>query len=544
VFENKTKKNRMDLFEGCELAREVAEETTPEIAVFKKKNIDRQVNKLRRYKSDIQPHARLTTCYFVPLSVLDRLQIRALVIESIRAIPKSKRYRGKETRLPWDMTYIRGAYLALPRQLGVDLWGLPTQPDHITLPDTEEIDYPVVLQLYDGTKAFTMDQETAVARVVNFVERQVAERGFGGCLLCMPPGEGKTGCACHLFARLGRRGIFVTPSVDLISQVKRDIHKFLGDDVRVGSANTSDPKKWDVTDKDIIIVVAKSMATIDYPFLKDYSVMIADEVHEMITPEYSQMFYRFPGRITIALTATPERANQCGAYSQWLIGPVQFFEQRDMTKTRWGRVVVTVFNIRFRSTPVREIYTKSKGELIEHETLNAVLWHEGRHKFVVDTITDRHLHQGRRLIVLGKRIEYMEQVHRDLLKRGINVGIVVGEHTDGTSLKPAQRELEKQKDVVILTCRIGYRAFNKVDADTLVLLDPVDTNQTFWIQATGRVTRDHATKQVPEVIIFCDHCETAGSGEARFVAYTNAALRTISQSSAGYEINDTAEIVV
>lgn len=532
----------MDVIDGCEQAQVAADRAAP--SIFKKRDINQQINKLRAHKEAIRAVSHLTTCYFVPVAILDELQIRGKVLDTIQAMPKSKRYRGKETRHPWAIAHRRGAYVAIPRQLGVYLWGVPTNTRHVKLPDTEEIDYPVSLSLYDGTKEYTMNQEEAVSKVVDFVQAQIEELGFGGCLLCMPPGEGKTGCACHLFARFGRRGIFVTPSVDLIGQVKKDIYKFLGDDVRVGSAHTSDPKKWDVQDKDILIVVADSMATIDYPFLKDYSVMIADECHEYMTPQYSQMFYRFPGRVTIALTATPERADQCGAYSQWLVGPVQFFEQRDMTKTRWRRVIVTVFNLQFRSKPVHEVYTKRSGELVEHETLNAVLWHEGRHRFVVDTIADRHTQQGRRIIILGKRVEYMEAVYKDLKARGLDVGIVVGKHTDGTSLSAAQREEAKTKDIVILTCCIGYRAFNKQAADTLVLLDPVNVNQTFWIQAIGRVTRDHETKQVPEVVIFCDHCQTSGTNQPRFVVYTKAALRTISNIGGGYEINETDDIAV
>lgn len=483
---------------------------------------------LRAKHALVAPGSILTTAYFIPRKILQETGILADLQRVLTAIPKSKKFQGKETRKPWPLWHERGEFIVVPRQFGVEVFGVPGIV-RITAGLTVELS-PVV-PLLNATTCVAVngiDQEKAVAHVQQYLAQRVATVGFGACIFCISPGYGKTSCAAHLIQRLGRKALFVVPNEPFMAQVAAEMHKFLGAGVRVGTLATSDKRQWQVKDKDIVVAMAKSVATIAYD-LSDFGTVVVDEAHEYATDMYSQMFYRFGAQHVILLTATPERAaDHCGAYLEWLAGPIQWLEKRDITKLRWGGVDVTTFVLRYEHYPLKEVILKSGEPYLEAITRQIVA-NPLRNKFMVEHVLLPRLRAGRRIIVLGTRVEHMENVVALLRDRhGVDPGIIVGTHTDGTKLSSEERQAAQTKRILFASISIACKALNIPELSTLVLLSGGSyVNATFWEQAIGRITRDHPDKHSPELVLIKDTYTSKIKEDGMLAACVDAACKTL-----------------
>jgi superfamily II DNA or RNA helicase len=495
---------------------------------------------LRKVGSAVAAASTLTTAYFIPRRVLEDNAVLKVLQQVLTAQPKSKKFQGRETRTPWPLWHERGDYIVIPRQFGVDIFG---KPAIVRTNDGLQIDLTVACPLLTATtcKALNgIDQETAVTHVEQYLRQQVQSVGFGACIFCISPGYGKTSCAAHLIQRLGRKALFVVPNEPFMVQVAAEMRKFLGDTVRVGTLSTSVKRNWDVKDKDIVVAMAKSVATISYD-LSEYGTVIVDEAHEYATDMYSHMFYRFGAQHVILLTATPERAaDHCGAYLEWLAGPVRWLEKRDISKLRWGGVDVTTFVLRYEEYPLKEVILKSGEPYLEAITRQIVA-KPIRNKFMVEHVLLPRLREGRRIIVLGTRVEHMETIV-DILQRvhKVDTGIIVGTHSDGTKATAEDRQLAQTKPILFASISIACKALNIPELSTLVLLSGGSyVNATFWEQAIGRITRDHPDKHSPELVLIKDTYSSKIKEDGMLAACVDAACKTLLKYSPdGFRFND------
>jgi superfamily II DNA or RNA helicase len=474
--------------------------------LFKKDlQADARVQQLKQHATAVAAVSVLTTAYFVPMGILRSLQIRTCLYDVLTARPKSKKFQGKETRQPWLLYHERGDWVAIPRMFGITVWGRPaTVRTHEGLGITLTVTTPLLTA--ETCRALNgIDQYTAVGHVEKYLRDQTAQNGFGACIFCISPGYGKTSCAAHLIQRLGRKALFVVPNEPFMAQVAAEMVKFLGITVRVGTLATSDKKKWDTTNKDIVVAMARSVASINYD-LSEYGTIVIDEAHEYATESNSQMFYRFGAQFVILLTATPERAaDHCGAYLQWLGGPIAWLEQRDISKLRWGGVDVTIYDLQYLDHPIKDIVSKA-GETYWEGITRQIVNKPIRNEFLLEHVLMPRLRTGRRILVLGTRIQHMEEMAATIqAKYQVDYGIIVGEHSDGTKLNSEERLTAQKKQIIFASVSIVAKALNIPELDTMVVLSGGSyVNNTFWQQAIGRITRDHAHKQQPELILLRD----------------------------------------
>lgn len=519
---------------------------------------DPRIAKLSKHGSEIQKHSLLTTAYWIPIKVLTHLKIRSVLYDTLTARPKAKKFQGKDTRHPWPIWHERGEFVAIPRQFGLRVFG---KPSRVNVSDGEAIDVKPQKPLFNAETCKAskgIDQETAVNKVEQYLKSSAEKDGFASCLFCISPGFGKTCCSAHLIARLGGRALFVVPNEKpFLKQVADEMRTFLGKDIIVGQLLTSDKRKWKhLEDAHIVITTSKSIATIPYD-LTSFRTVVIDEAHETSTAVFSQMYFRFNAKYVLGLTATPERAgDQCGGYLQWLSGPVAWYEQRDVSQLRWGGVKVTIYDMCYTDHPIEE-KLMSTGEPYWEAMTRQIMAKPSRNKFLLSVLLDRH-RVGRHILVLGSRIEHMERIHNALVTHyKIPCGIIVGQHSPGYQLPSldekgevtrrlirsagltAEERLEQQKfKIIIASVAIVSKALNIPSLDTLMVLSGgTNVNDTFWRQASGRIGRDHATKQMPEIILFRDRYESKVNpgSDGVFAGCVDAACNTLrKQSKEGY----------
>lgn len=519
---------------------------------------DSRIAKLQKHAAEVRKHSMLTTAYWIPTRVLTALKIRSALYDTLTARPKAKKFQGKDTRHPWPIWHERGDFVAIPRQFGIRVFG---KPPRVTISDGDAVELTPQRPLYNAETCIArngIDQETAVGKVEKYLKTSAERDGFASCLFCISPGFGKTCCSAHLIARLGGRALFVVPNEKpFLKQVADEMRAFLGEDVIVGQLLRSDKRYWKrLEDAHIVITTAKSIATIPYD-LTSFRTVVIDEAHETATAVYSQMYFRFNAKYVLGLTATPERAgDQCGGYLQWLAGPVAWYEQRDVSKLRWGGVKVTIYDMHYTEKGIEEKLLKT-GEPYWEGMTRQIIAKPSRNKFLLSILLDRH-RSGRHILVLGSRIEHMERIHNALVTQyKIPSGIIVGQHSPGYQLPSigpdglvtrrlirsagltADERLEQQKfQIIIASVAIVSKALNIPSLDTLMVLSGgTNVNDTFWRQASGRIGRDHATKQMPEIILFRDRYESKVNpgSDGVFAGCVDAACVTLrKQSKEGY----------
>lgn len=529
---------------------EGAEPPAPEHNIYRKQ-VWRcaYIDRIRKHGPTIAAHSRVTSAYFVPIGLLKHLGIYDDLRSALTAKPKSKKFQGRETRPPWPLAYPRGEWLACPRAFGCKVFGVPPAVDTTA---GEMVVLAPERPLYNAetcVAAHGIDQETVVGNVERFLRAEVRRQGFGGCVFCASPGQGKTCMMAHLIARLGRRALFVVPNEKpFLKQVADEMQRFLGPGVRVGQMVTKEKRKWKgLDDAHIVITTAKSAATIPYD-LSSFGTVIIDESHETITQMYSQMYFRYTAQYVVMLTATPERADHCGGYADFLCGPVVCNEERLPSHNRWGGIQVRVISINYPDYPIRDIVNRETGDTVWEAMTQQVLGRASRHAFLMGLIT-RLRGEGHEVLGLGSRVEQLEKVHCSLVEQErIPTGIVVGElqhqHSiytwdeasgefdrfEGNKMSADERQAQLRCPVVMGQVSIVYKALNKplLSAAIVISGGPYATNMTYWKQLCGRINRDHAGKQPPVIIMLRDCYQPIRSGgEGIFARCIDAAVRTL-----------------
>jgi len=512
----------------------------------------------RRFLEALAPRARaqarMVTDYRISArhlahwGALDRLKVMC------QAKPKAKRVRIAGRTLPaptWPLWRLevegegaaQFAWFVLPRVMGRVLFG-PPPPDQQqvwagdALPVADWPPPPLpLLDAAGGRRLSKCDQQRAVAAALAALRAQVAAQGFGGVLFSLSPGFGKTCCAAHMVRALGRRALFVTPDAGLFTQVADEFRAVLGPQVRVGRMSTSNRRHWDIENTDVVLTTVKSAATIDYD-LRGFGTVIVDEAHGTLSPAHARMYGRFGAQHVVALTATPERTDECGRYFQWLVGPIAWHEAKDVTATRWKTIDVTVYHVHHATRPKVEQTRFLAGEVaLDYEaSLQALLQCPLRNEHVLRAIADR-VAQGGHVLALGRRVAHMQQVHHDLVHRlGIDSGLIMGK--SNSKLTPEEEETAKTKRVVIMTTSKGYQALNVPTLTTLVMLDCISDSVPWLTQANGRITRELAGKARPEIVCWRDamRCKLQPGSEGCFASKTDKACAALKRISSGYAI--------
>ena len=90
---------------------------------------------------------------------------------------------------------------------------------------------------------------------------------------------------------------------------------------------------------------------------------------------------------------------------------------------------------------------------------------------------------GRYVIVLGPTVEHLEHLSALMEAEGLDVGCVTGKVKKG-----ARSEVFNNRQVVLATDKLAYKALNIPQMNTLFLLYPND-DENFMMQASGRIDR-------------------------------------------------------
>jgi len=313
---------------------------------------------------------------------------------------------------------------------------------------------------------------------------------FGGGVLCLPCGFGKTVMAINLICWLGKKALVIVNKEFLLNQWKERIQQF--SDAKVGIIQQN---KTDIKDKDIVIGMLHSISMKDYPkeLFGDFGTLIVDEVHHIAARVFSNALLKISTKFMIGLSATPERKDGLSKVFEWFMGDVFLKVDRKEQK-----VIVNRISFVCKDQDYCKEVVNFRGKANLPRMINNITEYSPRNEFILKIITGLSI-KKRRILLLSDRRAHLEDINKRVIKDTVcSVGFYVG------GMKQKLLKESEGKDLILGTFMMAAEAMDIPALDTLILASPKGDIE----QAVGRILRTCKQDISPVVIDIVDSFST------------------------------------
>ena len=324
-----------------------------------------------------------------------------------------------------------------------------------------------------------------------------------------------TACTMDIIAKVGKKTIVVVTKEDIRDQWIDAAKKFLGlEDKDIGVIQGD---RFQVAGKKLVIAMIQSLAKEDrYPphELREFGLMVLDEVHRVGADYFSQCCFRVPAALRLGLSATPERKDGRDEVIHAHIGVVKV---RSEAAPLTPRIIVRRSPWKVPMTNVRQPDGSYRVGPVPHSpgkcghVINMIANHHPRNELIAKFVGAAYK-KGRAIIVQSDRKEHLETLALLIQRQGVpasDIGYYVG------GMSQAQREKSKVKPVILSSYQMTAEATDIPWLDTLVMATPKSDVR----QIVGRILRPYEGKQDPVVFDLVDDSSSV------FQGYWNARMR-------------------
>lgn len=333
----------------------------------------------------------------------------------------------------------------------------------------------------------TLESDAAVA-----AKHARMTRTPGASIKC-PCGFGKTVCGIYLMCMTGRKAIFTVAQEDHMDKTEEEIRRF-APTARVGRIHRD---RADVGDGyDIVLAMVQTLLARRYePEMFDsFGLWVADEMHHMAAPAFSQVGSALRCYYTLGLSATPRRKDGLTPALFWTFGPMVANVRRV-----WDGVVCRM--VRYGKGDQEEISMRN-GKPNVPLMINRLATDPVRNYYaaraVVDCIVNpQPLPARRKVIVLSDRREQLALLRELILEAmvrhltGEDV-VVAGAPLDASSASPGAS--------APLPTTSGNES-TRIARDLLMIDEESEVNRTLIVSLlpARRVPHPTETAQAPSV---------------------------------------------
>lgn len=320
--------------------------------------------------------------------------------------------------------------------------------------------------------------------------------------------------AIYLSWLLGLKTLIVTHKEFLMDQWEARYIEFT--DAKIGRIRQ---KLFDVEGKDVVIGMLRSLGVRNYPqeMMKQFGLIIYDEVHHAGSRVDSQALFKTSGQFTIGLSATPERVDGMTRVINWFIGGILHESEK---KYNYRIMVKKVY---FRSTDklFKEKLRYFKGRFVPSHTVmtNNLTEIKSRNQLICDFI-DVLKNMGRKILVLSCRVEHLEELKRITDKKiedDDEAHMYNTYYYMGKTKTCEKRMAERDGHIIFATMQLAEEGLDISHLDTIILTLPVNIQKLkgeprkkiskTLIQSIGRILRMdklETLRQIPVVIDMSD----------------------------------------
>ena len=366
--------------------------------------------------------------------------------------------------------------LYIPRFYGIEHFGDPKQI---------RIDSPTKIEI-DFSKSLKKKQEP----IVDAFMKSCGE-DFGGGIISVPCGFGKTVIALYIAAKLGLKTLVVVHKEFLLNQWKERIEEFLPD-ARIGRLQS---KYVQVEERDIVIGMLQSISMIEYEedIFKEFGLVIYDECHHLGAEVFSKALLKTSAKYTLGLSATPKRADGLSKVFEWYLGGLVY----QIKKREKETVDVKLIDYKNEDPLYSEVKLNFNGKPNSACMINNICEYPPRLDVIINE-TVECLKEGRKILILSDRREHLKQIKNRIDKlEGWTCGFYLG------GMKQSELEKTEKMNVILGTFAMASEGFDcREPLDTIMLASPKSNIE----QAVGRILRieEKDRVRVPLVIDIID----------------------------------------
>lgn len=289
----------------------------------------------------------------------------------------------------------------------------------------------------------------------------------GACVLSARVGFGKTVIAAHVISHLSARTLILTHRQELMKQWKQVIESNTTARVQLLKSN----QEVDIH-SDVLIINPLIIKKI-YKKLPSFGLLIADEVHLLLSRKQQEAFQYIEAAYCLALSATPYRIDEYDALIKHYFGTsnvsFKLFVPHDVYKIET--------NIRFEE--------KKRGRQLDWtDILKQQMLNESRNRIILDILLQN---LDRKFMILCKRIQHVESLEsiidgNDILSKK-KIEIICG----------SEKVERCGADIVIATTSKGGVGFDYPGLDALIIAADM---KEYFVQYLGRVVGRSARRPI------------------------------------------------
>ena len=295
---------------------------------------------------------------------------------------------------------------------------------------------------------------------------------YGGGVLQADCGLGKTMLGIALAMRLGKRTAVCVNKEFLMNQWKERIEHFC-ENVTVGIVQGSNFSLGDIT---LVMLQTVIGGKYEQAAFDSIGFLIFDEVHHVPAKTYSKISHFFRAKITLGLTATPERGDGNEHAIHWAFGPIlcRCARAQMASPTRKLRSIETFLG------PQANI--ERNGRLDWTRLITCLVQDQKRNEMIANLIKQQP--DDSYVLVISERVKQLE-ILQEMVDR-TDVCLYVG--GQGKQKRKREESFNRNPKIVLTTKAMASEGFDWQECNVVLFATPFTTGPTLQ-QACGRCNR-------------------------------------------------------
>ena len=361
-------------------------------------------------------------------------------------------------------------YFIIPKYYGLKTFGKPTK-------NKEKKGSAIKIKFKGNIRK---NQKPIVDITINHLNHK------DGGVLCLGCGFGKTVIALYIATVLKLKTLVIVHKTFLLNQWVERIKQFTN-----ASIGIIQQKKVD-TDKDIVIGMLQSISKDKYnsSIFKQFGLVIFDEAHHAPSQYFSKALPIISCKKTLALTATPKRADRLEKVLFWYFGDIIYKSE----KKKNTKVNVKMINYDLNHKNFKEYRLTTTGEINRSKTITKITEIKERNNFILSTIVKINKDSKKKILVLSDRINHLETIGNMLDNYNIDYGYYIGK------MKQTKLDESAKKKVILASYSMASEALDIPTLNTLLMVTPRSSVE----QSVGRILRKNNYVIEPLIIDIVD----------------------------------------
>ena len=478
--------------------------------------------------------------YIIPKLRLNEDQIQTIENELTIEPEVDQRFKKTEEDQTFNiyLETVRGDKLVVPRYYGLEKFGVPDQ----TKFDINDIDKTKVNfngELRDYQKEI---MGKILAEYCSDIKNpSLTLKPYGGGIISIPPGKGKTVLAINLITQLGLRALVVVHKTFLLNQWRERFAQYTDAEIGIIQQN-----KIDIAGKQVVLAMLQSVSLKDYDreLFQAFPLVIYDECHHLGAKMFSKSLIKIQAPYYLGLSATPERKDNLDKVFKYFLGDIAYrgkFEPNNQVKVR-------LYSYNISNANFKTLYNRFNKTFLAPKMITNVCKIDDRNNLIIKIIREiLEAEPGRKLLVLTGRCNSSKseksvdhiKILSDKLSEYEDLADSWGYYKGG--MKRASLELSAEKQIIIGTYDMAQEGLDIADLDTLILASPLKGDIT---QTCGRILRGGAVYQ-PLIIDIIDQIKPfSEQARSRYGYYkTNKYNCEFFEIADGYKYNNPNGII-